>query len=172
MAELLNHSPNLVPTTVLSIDDFYLPYQEQKRLAAEHPLNSLIQHRGQPSTHDLSLCLDVFSSLHDRRETRIPSYDKSAYNGKGDRTSPEEWKTVNKSGEDLIKVVIFEGWCVGFRALDATDLQRKWEQAAAEKEKVDYRGKLGFNRLENLNFVNEALRRYDALTEYDFCEIL
>lgn len=64
-------------------------------------------------------------------------------------------------------MVIFEGWCVGFRALEATELQRKWEQAMAEKGKVGYQGRLGFHRLENLEFVNEALKRYDVLTEYD-----
>lgn len=136
-------------------------------MAAENPSNPLIQHRGQPSTHDLSLCATVFSSLRDRRETRIPSYDKSAYDGQGDRTSQEEWRTVNSNGEEQIEVVIFEGWCVGFRALEASELQRKWEQAVVEKENVGYQGRLGFHRLENLEFVNEALKRYDVLTEYD-----
>ena len=64
-------------------------------------------------------------------------------------------------------MVIFEGWCVGFRALEATELHRKWEQAVAEKAKVGYRGRLGLHRLDNLEFVNEALKRYDVLTEYD-----
>lgn len=166
MADYLNQGPNLVPTAVLSIDDFYLPYQQQKELAAENPSNPLIQHRGQPSTHDLLLCASVFSSLRDRKETRIPTYDKSAHNGQGDRASEEEWRTVNKNGEAPIEVVIFEGWCVGFRALDATDLQRKLEQAMAEKEKGGYQGRLGFHRLENLEFVNEALKKYDLLTKY------
>ena len=167
VAEHLNQGPDLVPTTVLSIDDFYLPYQQQKQLAAENPSNPLIQHRGQPSTHDLSLCASVFSSLRDKRETRIPSYDKSAYNGKGDRTSQEEWRTLNRSGEEPIEVVIFEGWCVGFRALESIELQRIWEQAIAEKEEAGYQGRLGFHRLGNLEFVNEALKGYDVLTKYE-----
>lgn len=64
-------------------------------------------------------------------------------------------------------MIVFEGWCVGFRALEATELRRKWEQAVAEKQKVSYQGRLGLHRLENLEFVNEALKRYDVLTEYD-----
>lgn len=154
-----------MPTTVLSIDDFYLPHQQQKQLAADHPFNPLIQHRGQPSTHDVPLCDAVFSSLRSRRETRLPSYDKSAHDGRGDRTSQEEWKTVNREYEESIEVVIFEGWCVGFRALEAEDLRTRWEQAVVRKEEVEYRGRLGFNRLEDLEFVNDALRRYDVLTE-------
>lgn len=167
MAKYLNQGPDLIPTAVLSIDDFYLSYQQQKQLAAEKPSNPLIQHRGQPSTHDLSLCASVLSSLRSKRETHIPAYDKSAFHGKGDRISEEEWVIVNKYEDEPIEVVIFEGWCVGFRALEATKLHRKWEQAVAEKEKVGYRGRLGLHQLENLEFVNEALKRYDVLTEYD-----
>ncbi len=154
-----------MPTAVLSIDDFYLPYQQQKQLAADHASNPLIQHRGQPSTHDVPLCDAVFSSLRNRREVQLPSYDKSAHNGQGDRTTQKEWKTVNRDGEESIEVVIFEGWCVGFRALEPEDLQRRWERAVAQKEDVGYQGRLGFNRLEDLEFVNEALKRYDVLTE-------
>jgi D-glycerate 3-kinase len=167
LAKTLNQAPYLIRTTVLSIDDFYLPYHEQKRLATDYASNPLIQHRGQPSTHDLLLGAAVFSSLRDKRETGIPSYDKSAYNGQGDRISHEKWNTVNEDGEESIEVVIFEGWCVGFRALTAAELQTKWEQSVAEKEKVGYRGKLGFHRLADVEFVNEALRKYDVFTEYD-----
>ena len=64
-------------------------------------------------------------------------------------------------------MVIFEGWCVGFRALEAIDLQNKWEQAVAEKERFGYRGRLGFHQLANLESVNEALKGYDVLTKYE-----
>lgn len=96
----------------------------------------------------------------------MPSYDKSAFDGQGDRNPQKEWKTVNRDGEDQIEVVIFEGWCVGFRALEPTDLLEKWEHALKEKEKDGYRGRLGLNQLEDLEFINEALRKYDSLTEY------
>ncbi len=38
----------LLPTLVVSIDDFYLPRAEQLALAAAHPDNGLLQQRGQP----------------------------------------------------------------------------------------------------------------------------
>jgi pantothenate kinase-related protein Tda10 len=46
---------------VLSIDDLYLPHSAQKKLAESQPDNPLIQHRGQPSTHDISLGKQIFS---------------------------------------------------------------------------------------------------------------
>ena len=126
----------------------------------------MIQHRGQPSTHDLTLALSVFASLRGGKETEIPSYDKSAFRGQGDRTPQDEWKVVNGVGEARISVVIFEGWCVGFRALKEQELWNKWEEAVVQRKGGHYQGRLGWNRVEDVEFVNEALRGYDALTEY------
>ena len=149
---------------MLSIDDLYLTHEMQSELAASHPSNPLIQSRGQPSTHDLPLALSLFSDLQHGKATKIPSYDKSAYGGQGDRLLEKEWEEVNRDKGRKTEVVIFEGWCVGFRALSRNDLVRKWEGAVEEREKGDYLGRLGWNKLEDVEFVNEALRRYDQLT--------
>lgn len=154
-------------TTVLSIDDLYLPHQALTKLAATHPTNPLIQHRGQPSTHDLPLANALFSALRAGRETRIPAYDKSAFKGQGDREPPEKWAAVNQQGDVPIKVVILEGWCVGFRALSQAELQSKWHEAVSMRESIGYEGRLGWNKLEDLQFVNEALKGYDDLTAYE-----
>lgn len=106
-----------LPTIVLSMDDFYFPHEHQARLASNNPRNPLIQHRGQPSTHDLPLALSVLSNLLQGMETKVPSYDKSAFSGQGDRAPLERWNTVNATGEEKKKIVILEGWCVGFRAV-------------------------------------------------------
>src|SRR5258708_4585733 len=37
-----------IDTLVCSIDDFYLGHNDQLALAASHPTNLLIQHRGEP----------------------------------------------------------------------------------------------------------------------------
>lgn len=97
--------------------------------------------------------------------TKIPRYDKSAYSGQGDRVPKEKWPKVNCDRNHEIKVVIFEGWCVGFRALPREQLVEDWEGAVREREKGGYIGRLGWNRLEDVDFVNEALRRYDPLTD-------
>ena len=155
----------MLPTIVLSIDDLYLPYHAQCDLAASKPGNPLLQHRGQPSTHDLPLARSLFSNLRNGLHTGIPGYDKSAFNGSGDRVPEEQWATVNKSGQPRIKIVILEGWCVGFRALTAAELQAKWEDAVSRREKGDYEGCLGRNRLEDVTCVNDALKGYDVLTD-------
>ncbi|KAF6224861.1 hypothetical protein HO133_010055 [Letharia lupina] len=165
LAEKLRQPPHSYSTIVLSIDDLYLTHEQQSELAASHPSNPLIQHRGQPSTHDLPLALYLFSDLQQGKVTKIPSYDKSAYSGQGDRVPKEEWPEVNRDKTHKTEVVLFEGWCVGFRALPRDNLVQDWEGAVREREKGHYVGRLGWNRLEDVDFVNEALRRYDQLTD-------
>ena len=97
--------------------------------------------------------------------TRIPSYDKSSCGGQGDRVPKEEWVEVNREEKNKTEVVIFEGWCVGFRALPREKLVSKWEGAVRERQKGNYAGRLGWNRIEDIDFVNESLRRYDQLTD-------
>jgi D-glycerate 3-kinase len=63
-------------------------------------------------------------------------------------------------------VVIFEGWCVGFRAWDDEVLRQKWEEAVRLKEQGGYNGRLGYVKFEDVKAVNDALRDYDAITEY------
>ena len=150
---------------MLSIDDLYLTHNLQSELAASHPSNPLIQHRGQPSTHDLRLALSIFSDLRQREATKIPHYDKSAYGGQGDRVRKDEWLDVNRDKRQKTEVVIFEGWCVGFRALRKDKLIREWEGAVRERQKGNYIGRLGWHRLEDVEYVNEALREYDQLTD-------
>jgi D-glycerate 3-kinase len=73
---------------------------------------------------------------------------------------------VNAEGPDKVKVVIFEGWCVGFRAWDEKTLREKWEAAVRLKERGDYQGRLGHVKFEDVETVNDSLKRYDALTEW------
>lgn len=166
IASLLEKAPYHLHTVVISIDDFYLAHADQVRLAATHSDNPLVQHRGQPSTHDLDLAISVLSSLRVRREVAIPSYDKSAFDGQGDRVPQDEWIQLNRDGQPPIDVIIIEGWCLGFRALDDAGLTAKWEDARkARNQDQGYCGRLGHNRLDDVRFVNEALKGYDAITK-------
>ena len=169
LAEKLSQPPYSLPTVALSIDDLYVPHDLQLQLAAAHPLNPLVQHRGHPSTHDLSLLLSLFSDLRNGRETRIPTYDKSAYNGQGDRMPTERWRSFNKLGEKQIQLVILEGWCVGFRALKQFELKSKWEAAVKHRDNGDYQGRLAYNRLEDVEYVNRALVYVDSAKCISIC---
>ncbi|KAI9779226.1 MAG: hypothetical protein M1839_007478 [Geoglossum umbratile] len=167
IAATLRSPPHSLPTVVLSIDDLYLPHAAQTLLASSHPLNALIQHRGEPGTHDIALGLSLFNALKAHQHAKIPAYDKSAHNGQGDRVDASTWEEVNAPGSlEKVQVVIFEGWCVGFRALGSRELRQKWEEALESRE-----GTLWKHRLEDLEFVNDKLRDYDALTECAFASL-
>lgn len=143
-------------TLVLSVDDFYLRHDAQLALAASHPSNALVQNRGEPSTHDLPLLRSVFADLAAGRQTSVPCYDKAAFSGRGDRRPESEWPVVNAPGEPPVEIVILEGWCVGFRALEPAALEEKW---AGESLTLKH------HSLDDLAFVNEALRGYDVVTD-------
>jgi D-glycerate 3-kinase len=163
----LSSPPYNLPTLVFSIDDLYLPHEKQEALAKSRPNNPLVQHRGQPSTHDVKLGMEVFAAISSRKQNiKVPSYDKSAFSGAGDRLLESEWETCNRQGEPPVEVVIFEGWCVGFRALGDGEVERKWKAAVEEYDSKGsaYSGRLGKLQLDSVKFVNNALREYDGMT--------
>ena len=179
------------PVTI-SLDDLYLPHAELNRIASNNPDNPLLQQRGQPGTHDVNLGLDIFRKLKARESNvRIPRYDKSAHNGKGDRVPGEDWKVANgpdgnmqgtsteSQKADKVDLIIFEGWCLGFRALSEADLFSKYEQAKADlaqeskkslaekdsTEEEKKKGRLGRQKLEDLIMINDSLKAYEQFAE-------
>lgn len=81
----------------------------------------------------------------------------------------EKWEVVNDAalGQEKVKVVIFEGWCVGFRSRPEQEVCMLWEEAVRRREEdgPNYEGQLGCVALEDCKVVNEALRQYDVFTE-------
>ena len=101
----------------VSVDDFYLTREDQLALAAAHPGNPYLEHRGYPGTHDLKLgerTLRALKSLKSGESTRVPVYDKSAHGGRGDRAPEEAWREV----AGPLDVVVIEGWMLGFSAVN------------------------------------------------------
>ena len=84
-------------------------------LAKEHPGNRFWQGRGLPGTHDVGLLKEVLGGLKEGKQVKIPRFDKSLFGGEGDRVV--EGDVV----EGQVDLVILEGWCVGFRAVDSGD---------------------------------------------------
>ena len=126
-----------VKTAVLSLDDFYLPRAERQRLAAEiHPL---LETRGVPGTHDISLMSDTLAALRARRAVRLPRFDKAT----DDRAT--EW-----SLQSPVDVVLCEGWCWGAQPQPAEALDEPINQLEARQDPE------GRWRL----FVNESLAAY------------
>lgn len=94
----------------LSIDDLYLTYEERQKLQIQDP--RLIW-RGPPGTHDVQLGLETITQCLQEdcdQDILIPRFDKSAYNGSGDRTNPE---TIKKPD-----ILLFEGWFVGVKPIE------------------------------------------------------
>ncbi|RPA87498.1 putative Uridine/cytidine kinase [Ascobolus immersus RN42] len=144
--------------TTFSLDDFYLPHADQVKLAQSNPENPLIQVRGQPGTHDVPLLLQTLSALktHDAGEVKIPKYDKSLFDGAGDRLPESEWSVV----ETPVDVVLFEGWCVGFRAFEEdSDVVMRW----ADSQMMG--GHAGKNKLVDVRWINERLKGYGEVTD-------
>ncbi|EXJ90370.1 hypothetical protein A1O1_03470 [Capronia coronata CBS 617.96] len=168
LKKTLTSPPHNLSTVVFSLDDFYLTHADQVALAQSHPDNPLLQHRGQPSTHDIPLALSVFASLKQNKPTKIPQYNKAAFSGQGDRVPENEWEYVNADPSSPVRVVLFEGWCVGFRPLSDEALAAKHAAAVQALDNSTpsnpYKGRLGHNTLKSVIAINEALKSYDALT--------
>ena len=109
-------SEDSLRVATLSIDDLYLSHADLAALADAYPSNSLLHGRGQPGTHDIDLGISILLRLKSinassRSEVvKIPSFDKSLFNGEGDRIPEAEWTLV----KGPLDVVLLEGWCVGF----------------------------------------------------------
>ncbi|KAH9834062.1 P-loop containing nucleoside triphosphate hydrolase protein [Rhodofomes roseus] len=153
----LTASPHSLSVAVLSIDDLYLPHDSLVGLAAANPDNGLLQGRGQPGTHDVTLGSDILRKLKrindsaDEAEVAFPSFDKSLYDGEGDRVAGA---TVRAP----LDVVIFEGWCTGFYPVSAEEIDRRWARPVPDLG-ADFFQRRGF-RKENIVDINERLKEY------------
>ena len=105
----------------VSIDDFYLRREEQMALAAAHPGNRVLEHRGAPGTHDVALgdaMLGRLTHLGPRETMKVVAYDKTAHGGRGDRAPEDRWPVITGP----LDVVLLEGWCWAFQPVPEADL--------------------------------------------------
>lgn len=92
-----------------SIDDLYLPYVDRLALRNRDPR---LVRRGPPGTHDVQLGIKILGQFQQGNfPIALPRFDKSAYDGEGDRTNPEII--------DRADIVLFEGWFVGVRSIES-----------------------------------------------------
>ncbi|KAJ7962932.1 D-glycerate 3-kinase, chloroplastic [Quillaja saponaria] len=104
-------------SATVSIDDFYLTAEGQAKLREANPGNALLELRGNSGSHDLAFSVETLTALSnltkEGKKMKLPRYDKSAYNGRGDRADPATWPEV----EGPLTTVLFEGWMLGFKPL-------------------------------------------------------
>src|SRR5919199_68137 len=97
-------------TLNLSLDDLYKTYAERQGLQEKDPR---LVWRGPPGTHDVELGIELLDQLRQPNQPQsilVPRFDKSAWGGAGDRTTPEKVEDID--------IVLFEGWFVGIRPID------------------------------------------------------
>ena len=128
-----------------SIDDIYLTRSERMKLAEDvHPL---LKTRGVPGTHDLNLGSKLIHQLRGRGGvgvTALPTFNKAI----DDRNPECQWRTCRCP----VDIIIFEGWCVGARPQDETELHEPvnalerecdpdgiWRQYVNQRLQSDYR---------------------------------
>lgn len=101
----------------LSIDDLYLPKADRQTLARTvHPL---LATRGVPGTHDVELgqaTIKRLQALGEGESLQLPRFDKLH----DDRLPADEWPAV----AGPVDVILFEGWCVGSRAVTGQALTK------------------------------------------------
>lgn len=94
----------------MSIDDFYLTHEDQKEFSNKFADNKLLQGRGLPGTHDIPLLSKCINALISGEDSKVilPQYDKSKFNGEGDRCAKGKEVTLP------LDIVVLEGWFLGF----------------------------------------------------------
>ena len=104
-----------VNTVTLSLDDFYLTQRERHALGASiHPL---LETRGVPGTHDISLLrltLEQLLDPHSNKPIAIPRFDKAT----DDRRPLSDWDSIDTP----VQCVLLEGWCLGAKPEPADTL--------------------------------------------------
>ncbi|GAC96127.1 hypothetical protein PHSY_003707 [Pseudozyma hubeiensis SY62] len=146
---------------VLSTDDLYHTHQNLRRVAAENPTNPLLSGRGQPGTHDVELGKQILDQVHAINEesaigqkevVRMPVFDKSLFDGEGDRVPTSEGSPTLNAPLD---VFILEGWSMGFSSIPPSQVEAKQETSHPESPLRRY-------TLDALQQVNRNLEAYAA----------
>ncbi|KAI3418991.1 uncharacterized protein J3R85_013497 [Psidium guajava] len=106
-------------TTLVFALNYLFKVTGRKCATEENPANALLELRGNAGTHDLQFSVETLTAVtnltKEGMKMKLPRYDKSAYNGKGDRADPSTWPEV----EGPLTAVLFEGWMLGFKPLPA-----------------------------------------------------
>jgi len=166
LREYLTSEPHNLRAALLSIDDLYLSRAKLLDLAASKPHNPLWQGRGQSGTHDVALGISILAALKDGSQSiELPRFDKSLFNGQGDRL-PMDGSGVQIKQPPAVDVVILEGWCVGFYPITQEELDKRWDGIWKEE-----RDKLGLSddtlcSKRDVERANEALLQYSRLWNF------
>ncbi|MDF5726938.1 MAG: glycerate kinase [Rhizonema sp. PD38] len=113
-------------TLSLSLDDLYKTYSDRLILKQ---LDSRLIWRGPPGTHDIELGVKILDQIRQNKSpVAVPRFDKSAYAGAGDRTTPLIVENID--------IVLFEGWFVGVRPIDPAKFDNAPPPIVTDEDKI------------------------------------
>jgi len=141
----------------ISIDDYYMTYDEREMLKMKIPFYWT---RGPPGTHDVELGIDTFTKLKNKEPVEIPVFDKSLKNGAGDRLPKEKWQKIKE-----VDIVLFEGGWIGCRPLPEKELDKLTGNKLIEKIEKRDDSKGIFRKI-----INQELEKYGQW--FDLCDNL
>ena len=139
----------------LSLDDFYKDHKELTELY-EQSRSELWRYRGLPGSHDIQLCFQTLQELidHSSDSVLIPQYDKSAFDGEGDRVHDKSlWMKVRKP----VDIVLIEGWCLGYTHLVHADLEDLYQKNLNLMKEYDFK---------SIERMNQYLKELEQIYQY------
>lgn len=145
--------PDLKSITV-STDDLYLTHRDQLLLTEEHPGTKLLNGRGLPGTHDVELGYKLISRVVNKEfGFKIPTYNKAAFGGEGDRNDESLWLDIEKP----VDILIIEGWFNGFLPYENSDeIETKYQESAL----------LRSFPIEDIHEINSFLDQYSKIWNF------
>lgn len=149
----------------------YLPHIQLEQLALLHSTNKLFSGRGVAGTHDLPLALSLFAKLVrinevEGEEVELPRFDKSLFDGRGDRVKSDKVKGP-------VDVIILEGWMTLFAPSHPSSLPPLYHHATRSPKLFCQTQELGYDTPfvlnhteEELKVMEEYLGGYEGLWDY------
>ncbi len=127
-----------IKASVVSMDDFYLPFKEMNMAIKDNPWNVS---RGFPGSHSISLIEERILDWKNTGRFNYPVFDKSLRNGLGDRSF---WKI------DFPEILILEGWFLGVSKISSQMISSENVKPPLNTKEKEYRSKIQKNLNEYL----------------------
>ena len=127
-----------IKASVVSMDDFYLPFKEMNMAIKDNPWNVS---RGFPGSHSISLIEERILEWKNSGRFNYPVFDKSLRNGLGDRSC---WKI------DFPEILILEGWFLGVNQISSQMISSENVKPPLHTREIEYRSKIQKNLNEYL----------------------
>ena len=122
-----------INVSVVSMDDFYLPWLEMKKAIKDNPWDVS---RGFPGSHSIYLIEERILEWKNTGRFNYPVFDKSLRNGLGDRSS---WKTDNP------EIIILEGWFLGVNQISSKKIYNENVKPSLFAREIEYRSRIQKN---------------------------